>query len=109
MKLDFIDHINEHGDNLVRLYDFNREQAEQLLNAIKEVVIAKSEALDINSLQFVKARNCYLTLRIAERDEGIASLDKVHFNCYLTLDGYRRMAKLLEPFANKETQGYQWL
>jgi hypothetical protein len=109
MKLDYIDNINEYGDNLVRLYEFDRIQAVRFQQAIQQIIITNKKQLDLATLDFIEARNCNLILRISATDEGIITSDDLNFFCDLTMKGYEKMVALLEPFCNKETKGYQWL
>jgi len=107
--LDYIDHINTYGDNLVRLYDFDRLQAEKFRQTIQETIIVNKKQLDLTKTDFIQSRNCQLVLRIAHEDAGITTSDKIHFFCDLTLNGYEQMILLLKPFCAKETKGYQYL
>jgi hypothetical protein len=109
MKLDYIHNINEYGEHVVRLYDFPKQEAIRVKQAIEETVIANQQPLDLATLEFVEPRNCYLTLRIADSNEGILTLDKVEFHCFLTLEGYKQMVKLMEPFCLKDSKAYQFL
>jgi len=72
-------------------------------------IITKKKSLYLNELDFIEARNCELTLRLADDDIGIVTEDTVLFFCDLTLEGFHEMVTLLEPFCLKETKGYQWL
>ena len=109
MTLDFIDNINTYGDNVVRLYDFNRLQADKFRQAILETIILNNQQLDLKMTDFIEIRNCYLILRISEEDIGITTSDKINFFCDLTINGYEQMISLLKPFCAKETKGYQYL
>jgi hypothetical protein len=109
MNLDYIDKVNEYGDNMVRLYEFDKAQAIKFRDAIQQTIIANKKLLPLTSLHFIQSRNCYLTLRISDEDEGITTTDKVNFVCDLTLEGYAQMLVLLEPFCTKETKGYKFL
>lgn len=109
MKLDYIDNVNEYGDNIVRLYEFDKSQAERFRLAIQETIIEKKKNLDLSTLDFIHNRNCKLTLRISIEDIGIITSDKKTFFCDLTLQGYEIMISLLNPFCNRETIGYQFL
>ena len=109
MKLDYIDNINEYGDNLVRLYDFDMSQADKLKQIIQNVILSNECNLDLSLLDFIQARNCNLTLRLANEDIGIITTDKINFFCDLTTEGYIKMIELLEPFCKRETNGYQYL
>lgn len=109
MQLDYIDHINEYGDNIVRLYDFNSAEATKFRQAVQQTVLTEKQQLDLATLDFIEARNCRLTLRISDEDEGITSSDNQEFFCDLTIAGYEQMVRLLDQFCIKETKGYQFL
>jgi hypothetical protein len=109
MKLEFIDTINEYGDHIIKLYDFEKEEAVKFRNAIQETIIGKNKSLDLNSLGFIQPVNCKLILHISETDEGIFSIDKKTFFCDLTIDGYIEMLGLIEPFCKKDTRSFQML
>ena len=109
MKLDYIDNINEYGDDIVRLYEFDKSQANLFQQAIQDTIILNKSDLNLSSLDFIQSRNCNLTLRIGDEDLGITSSDNLNFVCELTTQGYLQMISTLEPFCKKETLGYQWL
>ena len=109
MELDYIGNINEFGDNVVRLYNFNKNEAIKFRTLIQEHIIAKKEKLDLSKIDFIENRNCNLILGVFKTDEGILSDDNKTFYCMLTLDGYNTMLKLLAPFCEKNTKGYQYL
>lgn len=109
MKLDYIDNVNEYGDNIVRLYDFDMSQADKFRQTIQETIILNKKNLDLSSINFIQIRNCNLILRVANDDIGIVTLDKENFFCDLTIQSYIQMISLLDPFCKKETNGYQWL
>ena len=109
MTLDYIDNINAYGENIVRLYGFDRAQADKFRQTIEQTIIINKKQLDLTTTDFIKARNCNLTLRISNEDIGIQTTDKVNFFCDLTIKGYEQMVSLLKPFCAKETIGYQWL
>lgn len=109
MELDFIDKINEFGENMIRLYNFDMSEALKFRDLIKEVVVDRKQKLDLSQIEFIEARNCNLILGAFKTDEGILSEDNNTFYCLLTIEGYLNMLKLLEPFCKKETKGYQYL
>ncbi len=109
MKLDYIDNVNEYGDNIVRLYDFNMSQADKFRQIIIDTIISKGTDLNLSSVNFIQTRNCNLTLRIAHEDIGMVTSDNKNFFCDLTIQNYIQMIALLEPFCKRETNGYQWL
>lgn len=109
MKLDYIENINEYGENVVRLYDFNMAEAIKFKKKIQLEIIKNNEQLSLSDISFIELRNCNLTLRLSEEDLGIISEDNVNFFCDMTHAGYEKMVLLLDPFCKKETKGYQWL
>mgnify|MGYP001823171307 FL=1 len=109
MELDFIDNINEYGENVVRLYNFDKHEAIQFRDLIKDTIVDKKQKLILSQVDFIETRNCNLILGLFKTDEGIFSVDQKTFYCALTLEGYHTMLKLIEPFCNKDSRGYQYL
>lgn len=109
MKLEFLEDVNEYGDDVMRLYDFDKVQAEKFRSAIIETVIENEKPLDLSSLDYIESINCKLILHLAEEDEGILTHDQKVFFCDLTLDGYKNMIRLIEPYCKKETRSFQML
>lgn len=109
MKLDYIPNINRYGDAILRLYEFDKLQAQLVSQAIEQTLLIDRKELSIKSLAFIQPRNCTLIMRLAAEDEGIISENKINFYCDLTLEGYTKMLALLAPFCSKETKGYQYL
>jgi|TARA_B110000285_G_C14840303_1_gene475045 hypothetical protein len=109
MELDYIESINAFDDNVVRLYNFNKSQAIKFRDLINDTVIIRKQKLDLSQVEFIESRNCNLILGLFREDEGILSDDNKTFYCLLTLESYKTMLELLEPFCNKETIGYQYL
>jgi len=109
MQLDYIDKINEFGDNIVRLYDFDSSQANKFQQLIQQLILDANKQLDLSAVDFIQERNCNLILRISDEDIGIVRSGKKKFFCDLTISGYKHMVSLLNPFCKKETKGYQWL
>jgi len=116
MKLEFLDDISDGGrfqdivsDRLVRLYDFDAIQATKLKDNIIEHILKANKALDLSSLDFIEPINCSLTFIISDKDEGLKSHEKNNFVCALTPSSYQEMTLLIEPFCEREIDGYQWL
>jgi len=109
MKLEFLDNINEYQDQVIRLFNFDRTEAIQFRDAIQKTLIEKEQALDLNSLEFIEKINCKLILHISETNEGIFSMDNKTFFCDLTMDGYKNMIQLLEPFCIKDSKSFTML
>lgn len=109
MKLDFLDEINEYGDQVVRLYDFDKAEAVKFKRVIEEIIIKNKSSLDLGTLDFIESINCRLILHISEEDEGILTVDNKLFFCDLTIAGYKNIVRLIEPFCTKETRSFQML
>lgn len=109
MKLEFLDSINEYGDHIVKLYNFDKEEALKFQQAIQETIIDANKPLDLNTLNFIEPVNCKLILHISDTDEGIFSIDNKTFFCDLTVEGYKEIVRLIEPYCNKNTRSFQML
>lgn len=109
MKLEFVDTINEYGDHIVKIYNFDKEEALKFQKAIQETIINANKSLDLSSLNFIECVNCKLILHIFDTDEGIFSIDNKTFFCDLTVEGYKEIVRLVEPYCNKNTRSFQML
>ncbi|MBI2270528.1 MAG: hypothetical protein HYU69_09260 [Bacteroidetes bacterium] len=109
MKLEFLKNITEYNEHAVRLFDFNSLQAKEFRQAINELIANHEDHIDLTSLGFIQPINCKLTLRVGESDEGISTVDDHNFFCDLTINNYKDMIQLVEPFCRRESSGYQWL
>lgn len=109
MEVDYIDNVNGFDEHVVRLYNFNKEEATKFSALIKETVIEKKQRLDVSEIDFIEARNCNLIFGLFKSDEGILTKDKQTFFCVLTLAGFENMLQLIAPYCQKETRSYQYL
>lgn len=114
MKLEFVNNVNKavgfsliDAEMLVRLYDFDTSQAGSLLEAMQNTVIL-GQPLNLGELSFITCVNCNMVLLPSDEDTGISYIGKNTFACSLTLTGFERMHRLIQPFT-KKTNGYQWL
>ena len=109
MELDYIENVNGLGENVVRLYSFNKAEAIQFRALLQDTIINKKQKLDLSEVDFIAPRNCNLIFGLFKSDEGIITKDNETFFCVLTLSGFKNMLKLLEPFCNKESRSFQYL
>lgn len=116
MKVEYLNNISEGGkyrqvvsDNLIRLYDFEPEQARQLQDILRKTIIEERRSLDLSSLEFIRPVNCNLVFQIAHVDEVITTTDNFNFVCSLAVEDYEQMIANIEPFCKPGTDGYQWL
>ena len=108
MKLEHLQHVVE-GEDLIRLYDFNQVDAKRLHDAIMTNLIEQEQVVHLAALDFIESVNCTLTLTIASQDQGIRQVGHGAFECAMSLDGYRQMNALIQPFIDEPRTGYQWL
>ena|ERR1039458_8745875 len=108
MKLEYVKDINGYDEHAIRLSDFDSLQANKFREIINFIIDTKT-SIELTSHDFIELLNIKLTLRVAEEDLGITTTDYVDFFCDLTIDSYKNITKLLEPFCRKESRGYQWL
>ena len=109
MKLDYLEDYNGLEENIVRLFDFNKAEAIKFKNILKETVIDKKQKLDVSQVDFINTENYNLIFGLFKTDEGILTKDNQTFFCVLTIESFRKMIRLLEPFCKKETKSYQYL
>jgi hypothetical protein len=109
MELDYIENVNGLDENIVRLYNFNKAEAILFRDLVLHTIIAKKQKLDLSQVDFITTHSCNLIFGLFKSDEGILTKDNKTFFCILTLEGFKNMAKLIEPFCKKETKGYQYL
>jgi len=109
MKLEFIDNINEYGDQSLRLFEFEKTEAVKFRDAIQQTIIEQGNPLDLNSLDFIESTNCRLILHLSDEDAGIMTQDNILFFCDLTLEGYKNIIHLIEPYCIKNTRSFQLL
>jgi len=109
MELDYIDKVNGFGESIVRLYNFDKNEVIKFSALIEEIIVVRKEKLDLSEVDFIETRNCNLILGLYKSDKGIVTNDNETFYCALTVEGFTAILKLLEPFCEKETKGYQFL
>ena len=109
MKLDYLEDYNGLEENIVRLFDFNKAEAIKFKNILKDTVIDKKQKLDVSQVDFIDTENYNLIFGLFKTDEGILTKDNETFFCVLTIESFRKMIRLLEPFCKKETKSYQYL
>ena len=85
MELDYIENINEYGENVVSLYNFDKAQAIKFRDLIKDTILIRKHKLDLSHVDFIERRNCNLILGLFKTDEGILSKDNNTFYCMLTI------------------------
>jgi len=115
MKIEFLGDISNGelfkdvvSDKLVRLFDFDSNEAGKFQNAIKKL-IETGNRITLDSLPFIEPVNCSLTLSVDTEDSGIVKQGDGTFECKLTRDSYQEMVSLIQPFVDKESGGHQWL
>lgn len=109
MTLEFVDEVNEYGDQMVRLFNFNKEHAIQFRDAIQKKLLNEGKSLDLSTLDFIQCGKFKLILHLSDEDVGIITQDQQLFFCDLTREGYQHMIRLIEPFCVKDKRAMQLL
>ena len=109
MELDYIENVNGLDENIVRLFNFKKAEAILFRDLLVETVILKKERLDLSQVNFITPHQCNLIFGLFKTDEGILSKDNETFFCILTMEGFKNMVKLIEPFCLKESKSFQYL
>ena len=109
MELDYIENVNGLDENIVRLFNFNKAEAIQFRDLLVETVILKKERLDLSQVNFITPHQCNLIFGLFKTDEGVLSKNNETFFCILTMEGFKNMVKLIEPFCLKESKSFQYL
>jgi hypothetical protein len=109
MELDYIENVNGLDENIVRLFNFKKAEAILFRDLLVETVILKKERLDLSQVNFITPHQCNLIFGLFKTDEGVLSKDNETFFCILTMEGFKNMVKLIEPFCLKESKSFQYL
>ena len=109
MELDYIDNVNGLDENIVRLFNFDKAEAIQFRDLLIDAILTRKEKLDLSQVDFITRHSCNLIFGLFKSDEGILSKDNETFFCILTLEGYKKMLELIEPFCIKESKSFRYL
>jgi|SRR5215475_7511465 len=95
---------------LIRLYEFDQPQARQLTALVKSLGAGDCQDVALQNESWVEpVRSCCLNLRVGTRNHGVRQVGPHRFECVLSLDSWRNMEGLLEPFLGSTSSGFQWL
>lgn len=115
MKVDYIDlrPIDAVQEQIVRLYDFDWQQAKMLYDLLKETIIIKGQPFNFRSVPFISQLDCELTFELAEHNIGLEQVNNLNFKCLLTSKGFEKVLDMMGPFCidsyRYKHQTYQWL
>jgi hypothetical protein len=109
MEVDYLENYNGLDENMVRLFNFKKAEAIKFRKLLVETVITKKQKLNLAEVDFITTRNCNLIFGLFKTDEGILTKDNETFFCILTLESFQKMVKLIAPFCEKESKGFQYL
>ena len=57
MRLDYIENTDEYGDDMVRLYDFKREESIKFKQFVQDFLDSGVNQIDITEVDFIEPRN----------------------------------------------------
>ena len=115
MKLEYLGNISDGGrypevisENLVRLYDFSKEEVSKFQKVIMDKILTKKESVDIDDIDYIENVNCSLKLVLSDQNNGINQIGDNVFHCNMNEDSYKHMIDIIQPFT-EELSGYNWL
>ena len=111
MKIKHINDINEAGDEIIMVYDFDTTEAQAFGEQLLKLGSGEQQEIDIREIEFINLENCGLKLRIADIDTGIHPEEDSgsNFICELTRSSYSAMAELVKAYDAENNTGSHWL
>jgi hypothetical protein len=99
------------GCPLLRLYDFTPGEAARLREAVAALASGIAERVELHDLPWVEpAGGCRLAVARRTWDQAIVRrAEPATFECAFTADTWANIAGLIEPFADGDATGFQWL
>ncbi|HTZ72715.1 MAG TPA: hypothetical protein VMB47_02245 [Candidatus Aquilonibacter sp.] len=95
---------------LIRLYDFNQSEVQQLKHFVKLLVNGERQHVALQNEVWVNpVADCSLILRRGTRNEGVRLIRGLEFECVMNSNGWNNVEGLLEPFCEGSASGFQWL
>lgn len=95
---------------LIRLFEFDQSEAQRLRQLVKSLVAGDRQDVALQDEEWVKpVGECCLNLRRGNRNQGVRQEQALKFECVLSPDGWSNVERLLEPFCESNTSGFQWL
>ncbi|MBO9634097.1 MAG: hypothetical protein J7578_13360 [Chitinophagaceae bacterium] len=118
MKLEYLEDLSDAGkypwadpQHLIRLYCFDRSEAQFLIDLINLHIITNQNAIDFSIIPFLKLLNCQLRFELSGTDTGIQETDNRMFVCKLRIETYKIMTGYIQALINEDgsVSGYNWL
>jgi hypothetical protein len=112
MKIEYLPdaHYDSPKDSILRVYDFDTEQACQFRDILSKLSKGLISEFDLSDLPFVNSVDgCHLILKVARWDEGIIQITDADFECKLTEINWENAVGLIECFCEGNVTGFQWL
>ncbi|MES2630310.1 MAG: hypothetical protein V4616_15230 [Bacteroidota bacterium] len=108
MKIEFLRDIKGRGEHVMRIYDFDKSQAQLFRDDIREV-ITEGRTVHLSDKEYITCVNCFFSLRISGQDVGILTDDDHHFFLKMSIAGYEDILQKIEPFCQRDAKTYIWL
>lgn len=116
MKLEYLPDLNAGGkfknvcpNRLIRLYDFNCQEAKWMYKLMDDLVYRKVAKVELHECNFIEPVNCQLTLVVDSKDSGLEQMRLKEFVGGFSLESYKTMMNLIKPFTKEDINGFQWL
>jgi hypothetical protein len=109
MKLEFLE-AGSPVCPLIRLYDFNRAEAQSLRELVRSLRDGSRESVSLSEELWIESvKGCSLTLRLGDGEQGVRQSGPSTFDCALAAVNWDNVEGLLDPFCESEPTGFQWL
>ena len=111
MKIDYPNIENPGGVPFVRLYEFQREEAQKLKQVFEALAAGTLKQVELRQITTVESVDgTELTFTRGEKDKGVVHTEPQRFDFSMSSEGWLRAAALTEAICQQTyMHGYQWL
>jgi hypothetical protein len=111
MKIDYIETPNPDGYPFVRIYEFQREDAQSLKQSFEHLANGLLQETNLGDIcSVVSVDGSKLKFELGDHNKGIIATDEKQFSLILKSDGWLHIAGLTEVFCEySHRNGFQWL
>jgi hypothetical protein len=111
MKIDYLEIENPDGIPFVRLYEFQREDAQKLKQTFEALAAEKLKQIDLREITAIESVDgTELTFTRGATDKGVIRTGPQRFDFSMSSEGWLHAAALTEVFCQTAyMNGFQWL
>ena len=111
MKIDFPDIENPDGLPFVRLYEFQRVEAQKLKETFEALAAGTLKQVRLQEIMPISSVDgSELTFARSEKDKGVIRAGRLQFDFCISSEGWLQAAALTAVFCEMtDMHGFQWL